>query len=78
MSALTSRAAGLRPKLISASGLAGFGDLSRRVGDLEESVREHLILDHELERHIAQARAVCDQLLEKRREMDHGNGPNDE
>ncbi|HMU35728.1 MAG TPA: hypothetical protein PKA04_02775 [Marmoricola sp.] len=77
MSALAARAALLRPKLIAASGLAGFGDLGRRVGDLEESVREHRILDPQLDQQIADARAVCDRLLEKRREMGHGIGPND-
>jgi len=45
--------------LVSASGFGGFGELTRRVEDLEAAEREHQILDPMLEEHLLRAQQIC-------------------
>ena len=54
-----SRLSGSRARLVSASGFGGFGELTRRVEDLEAAEREHQILDVLLEEHLVRAQQIC-------------------
>jgi len=68
-----SRLSGLRSRLVSASGFAGYGELGRRLADLEAADHEHQVLDPLLVAQLDHLEVICGQVDSRRREMDHGN-----
>lgn len=70
-----SRLSGFRSRLVSASGFGGFGELTKRVEDLEAAEREHQILDVLLEGQLVRAQQICREVEQARATLANSQNP---